>query len=579
MVLTSATDSERLSVKRISRLLRSLRIRCKALRLCGTIRTTQFATYPCRRGANCSDTPLFLLPPPNSAASRLVFDRNSSAAVELSRKIYAVRDAFRDLVLNTRPPDRKSFGTASSITLAALCATVIGENMELEDDESGRDAEGEQEEDSVELLYEAVPAPYRRWTLFSHAVNMIISVCPPHATLHRILLDTTLEQGLFHESETLLGALLVLGLSSTEICHPLHSDFLTELHGRWCASTGYTEQSFLKIMADSLLNIRTPNIWLSKPVDRFIHNSSVEFFVRAACILMEFLVRESLDEQSSVDLSRKLVRWIYRRFLTLEESCHDVMLDLIVVCDGLTTDRCQSGWMQELRCAVACVGTRLLLKCKGHHHCPLLAYLRKVAPLPSTYGVLVEHSFVSSANFQDAQAQLQEYSTALHAHNLHQLDASILSCILCHVDRLLDSLYIERAEAKAYQEELIELVDDAEKRCFGMADKDEGQFVWESIVGCWIRSPCDLPPPRKRLKRVHSPTSEPDSTIIYDDWDSADQTPPFASLLRKAASSRTILHRTSPKKNPFSQPLSSPARQCPSSDDALNLFVYPTSPI
>ncbi|KAK0437511.1 hypothetical protein EV421DRAFT_1907262 [Armillaria borealis] len=560
MVLASATDSDRLSVKRISRLLRSLRVRCQALRLCSAVPTAQVATYPCRRGASCSDTPLSLLPPPNSAASRLIFDRNSSAVLELSRKIYVIRDAFRDLVLNTRPPDRKS----SDTTLAALCATVIGENMEHRD---GQDVEGEQdiEEDTVELLYEAVPASYRRRTLLAHA----------NPTRRH------LGAGVVTRIRDSSERPLVLVLSSTYICHPSHSDFLTELRGRWCASIGHIEKTFLQIMGDSLLTIRTANIWLSKSADRLIHSSPVDFFVRAARILIEFLIRGSCDEQSTMDLSRKLIRWIYRHFLPLDELHHDAILDLIGICDELDTDRCQSGWIQQLRCAVACVGTQLLPNCQNSHRHPLLVYLRKVAPSPSTYEVLVEYVFVSSANFRHSKAQLQEYSIALHAHNLHQLHASILSCILCHVDRLLGSLCIEKAEAMAYQEELIELVDDTEKRCFGTEDNGDGHFVWEPIVGCWIRSARDLSPPRKRLKRVYSSVSEEShSTLVCDEWSPADQSLAFASLLRNAVSSRTILHqRTSPKKIRFSSPLSSPAGQCPSSDDALNLFVYPTSPI
>lgn len=570
-----ATDSDGLSVRRITRLLRSLRVRCQALQLCGTVSTAHVATYSCRRATSCSDTPLSLLPPPNSAASRLIFDRNSSTVLELSRKIYAIRDAFRDLVLNTRPLE-----LSSDTTLAALCATVIGQNMEHGDEQDG---EGEQdiEEDAAELLYEAVPASYRRRMLLAHSVDLIISVCPPHATLHRILLNVTMEERLLHESETLLSALLVLALSSNHICHPSHSDFLTELRGRWCANLGHTQKMFLQIMGDSLPTIRTANIWLSKSIDRFILSSPVDFFVRAARILIEFLIRASCDEQSIIDLSVKLIRWIYRHFLPLNELHHDALLDLIGICDEFDTDRCQSGWVHQLRRAVACVSTQLLPNCQNSRRHPLLVYLRKVAPSPSTYEVLVEYVFVSSPNFRHSTAQLQKYSTALHAHNLHLLHASILSCTLCHVDRLSDSLCIEKAEAMVYQQELIELVDDVEKRCFGTEDNGDGHFVWEPILGCWIRSARDLSPPRKRLKRVYSSVSEEsDSTLVCDEWDPTDQSLAFASLLRNAVSSRTILHQpTSPKKMRFSPPSSSPAGQCPSSDDALNLFVYPTSPI
>ncbi len=303
-------------------------------------------------------------------------------------------------------------------------------------------------------------------------------------------------------------------------------------------------------MGDSLLTIHTANIWLSKSVDRFIHSSPVDFFVRAARILIEFLIRGSCDEQSTMDLSRKLIRWIYRYFLPLNELHNDAILDLVGTCDELDTDRCQSGWIQQLRCAVACVSTQLLPNCQNSHRHPLLVYLRKVAPSPSTYEVLVEYVFVSHANFRHSKAQLQEYSTALHTHNLHQLHASILSCILCHVDRLLGSLCIEKAEAMAYQQELIELVDDAEKRCFGTEDNGDGHFVWETedngdghfvwepIVGVpgSVRAR-DLSPPRKRLKRMYSSVSEEsDSTLVCDERSPADQSLAFASLLRNAVS-------------------------------------------
>ncbi len=105
-----------------------------------------------------------------------------------------------------------------------------------------------------------------------------------------------------------------------------------------------------------------------------------------------------------MDLSRKLIRWIYRYFLPLNELHNDAILDLVGTCDELDTDRCQSGWIQQLRCAVACVSTQLLPNCQNSHRHPLLVYLRKVAPSPSTYEVLVEYVFVSSCQLSAFQS-------------------------------------------------------------------------------------------------------------------------------------------------------------------------------
>lgn len=73
--------------------------------------------------------------------------------------------------------------------------------------------------------------------MLSHALALILDVCPHNPTLLRILLDVTLDHGFVNESNTLLRELLSLSLSSSggppPVSHPAHCGFLADLRSRW----------------------------------------------------------------------------------------------------------------------------------------------------------------------------------------------------------------------------------------------------------------------------------------------------------------------------------------------------------
>lgn len=123
----SAIDVDR--VRRATRLLRPLRTRCSALRKY-TLRTK-------------TDTVLLRVP---TGIGERTFYKCPSDVTEYSRKVYAVRDCFRDIVTVT---GRRGGGTRVIDGLAEMCAAVAGELLEGE------------EEKGVEKVYEAVPVEYR----------------------------------------------------------------------------------------------------------------------------------------------------------------------------------------------------------------------------------------------------------------------------------------------------------------------------------------------------------------------------------------------------------------------------------
>ena len=93
-----------------------------------------------RRATYATAKPLTMLAPPSSVSW-------GGEEVELARRVYGVRDAFRELV--------RSVGGGGKVGLAEMCAIVVGGNIEVEENE-------EEEEEGEGELYEAVPVAYRR---------------------------------------------------------------------------------------------------------------------------------------------------------------------------------------------------------------------------------------------------------------------------------------------------------------------------------------------------------------------------------------------------------------------------------
>lgn len=137
---------ETLDAKRVNRILRRLRSACSILSRHPVKPNRVRATYASgARHITEDDGPLSVLPPPNSDK---IFTQDH---IDLSRKLYAVRDAFRDVVRNANPP------LANIPTLAGLCAIVVGIHIENEpDDTEESTSEADEDEDMAEVLYENV---------------------------------------------------------------------------------------------------------------------------------------------------------------------------------------------------------------------------------------------------------------------------------------------------------------------------------------------------------------------------------------------------------------------------------------
>ena len=87
--------------------------------------------------------------------------------IDLSRKIYALRDCFRNVVAGALGKD---LGVPTQVpSLASLCATAMGEalNQHMEELEHELQEEKETVDDSelleaIESLFEAIPAHQRK---------------------------------------------------------------------------------------------------------------------------------------------------------------------------------------------------------------------------------------------------------------------------------------------------------------------------------------------------------------------------------------------------------------------------------
>jgi len=172
---------DKLSTSRIHRLLRPLRNRCISL--------ASFATGVCRSGIRTtyvSQTsgddidgslfpPLSVLQPPMDMSARIHFDKHRIDSLEMSRKVYAVRDCFHDIVSKT---GKHRAGTAAmtgtqqfAMSLAAICSIVVGKNMQCGAEENSDDIE---DANLVNDIYEAIPLQYRRYVSITASLFLIL---------------------------------------------------------------------------------------------------------------------------------------------------------------------------------------------------------------------------------------------------------------------------------------------------------------------------------------------------------------------------------------------------------------------
>lgn len=136
-----------LTTTTINRLLRPLRNRCVAFAKSQNP-PPPLHTYSTRDPVHVDVPPLSILHPPDKLGVRIHFEKHALDVLDLSRKIYAVRDSFRDILLkmpNTSPAPTE-FSTSAS--LVSICSAVVGQNIDCDADDANE-------------IYEAVPMQYR----------------------------------------------------------------------------------------------------------------------------------------------------------------------------------------------------------------------------------------------------------------------------------------------------------------------------------------------------------------------------------------------------------------------------------
>lgn len=565
----SEVDTQKFSISRINRLLRPLRNRCISL--------ASFATEGCLSSdyakrsskislnhANDPDfPPLSFLQPPMDMGSRIHFDKHHIESLEMSRKLYAVRDCFQEIVSKTGRKNIATTGTRRSVmSLAAICSVLVGENMPSEVDVNSDDVE---DENLVNDIYEAVPLQYRRFALLAHAINLVLNTTIHHPTLLSILLDVTLAHGLLYESSILLRALLFVALSpmSTSarppICHPAHSVFLLELRSRWNGG-GFQDQAFCGVLVEVLHAVQSHEAWGCKAVHKFAKNiwgSDFISFMELAggCASMASML-DNLDQRKirriklqdnsyvTMRLWTRIHQWLdiaCDHCITAEDSrvwsiensdAVYVFLELSLFSD-LHRDMCpvDNGDIlrEDLQGAVVCLATLLLsspfvLNLQADS---IVNRLREITPRSSTYAILVPKIF-AKLNINLGQSKLRYLAAILCLHGLLRLEASLWACALRHIELQTSEHLLGSSNGvekiREFRDRLIELVDDAEHRCFGVdapssdfrhmpakvdasgstAGPLEYEWQWESMLRCWVRREDGHSSAKKKRKIEHA---------------------------------------------------------------------------
>lgn len=167
-----------LPVSRVNRILRPLRNKCALLasttssssRRSRAANPITYSSNPPSSQWQADDhPPLAILQTPQHLVSRVHLDRHSLGNLDLSRKIYAVVDAFKNVLQASFGAERDEGEKKAFLSLTDICAAVVGENVQAEvewtaeDDDDEEDIEEDAERAIVDDIYEAVPSRFRRY--------------------------------------------------------------------------------------------------------------------------------------------------------------------------------------------------------------------------------------------------------------------------------------------------------------------------------------------------------------------------------------------------------------------------------
>ncbi|KAF7362059.1 hypothetical protein MVEN_00551300 [Mycena venus] len=479
-----------LSTSRISRLLRPLRTKCIAL---AAVHPTSSATTSTYGSKPCSVQPhlLEVLPPPDTIRSYHV-DHRSVASLRAA--LYAVRDSFREIVVKTKPAGEFAAGRRVP-RLADLCSTIVGQNMEGEED-SPADAEEDSEEfsemENIEKLYEIIPVQYRRSALLAHSLDIILRF-PHHFTLLSILFDVCLQHDLYHESCVLLHLLLraavssASGAGSVPLCHPANSNYLLDLCRKW-RGADHPTSVFIRMLSTVLVEAPRSELWGCKALAKFtreLHSQDFQSLIDMASQIVSSLADVQVQEPQrsptkhrTVGTKKSLLMDQLNVWLNYSSSFPpaDSILEFLERCYQSGVHRNSS---ESLAATVACWATHFLPSASREIHPTIYRLLQDISPTVTTYSLLVRKCLdtkqAAAVKLQDSRTLLQGYAGCLRTNKLLVLEASLWACALRFVETSIGA-YDSQHELSLYREELMDLVECAERRCFGSPSACQNGF-------------------------------------------------------------------------------------------------------
>ncbi|KAK2467805.1 hypothetical protein APHAL10511_000100 [Amanita phalloides] len=585
-----------LSFSQVDRTLRPLRNKSNAL-----------ATFLSK---SADVPPLSLIPPPDSDGSRIHFDKHRLSTLELSRRLYSVRDCFRDILAKIL--GKKIISKHRVVSLADLCATVVGSRLHEESDET----RGSEEENPAIELLEAIPLQYRRKAVVAHSVELVLQLCPHHPSLLLLLLDVTLGYCLEIESYLLLRAWFTVAcLPDTTLnpplCHPAHQTLLVDLCKHW-SSFGLTTSAFVGVLLSVVRTANSARVWTCKAMTTLVlqvAQDDISSFMTCVCELLHSLS----DSETSPELYQILDRTLNIACEYLLCQDHPLDVDQIaVVLDHLSSLLEHNNELDialVVSDAFVCLATHWLSQ-PPDNMSDQLARIELVLdsnkPKPTTYNALLSQ-ITASGDLQNFKKSIQLYAAALRSHGLLHHEASLWSCAL----RQIEACPVEymRNSAKSVQDfrlRLIGRVEEAENRCFGRQRQSphhcsrprrrsfdaSATWSWDPILECWYRAHDGEPALKKpktgsslffldvrKALNIRQPLSycsppgsspelETDDPLISVKCPSPRMN--FATLLCRAISNRTVLH---PEKQPYIA-VNGHTTCHDESDDALDLFSH-----
>ncbi|KAG6866614.1 hypothetical protein C0991_000724 [Blastosporella zonata] len=390
------------------------------------------------------------------------------------------------------------------------------------DDEDDRDANGEDLSNPIDDLYNAIPTEYRRCTLLSHALKLILTHCGDNATLLTRLLDVTLDHKLDYESTSLLQSLVSLAATRSPsntppICHSTHSNFFIDVYTRWTAS-GLPETTFFRIFIKALEVSRDRDIYASKAVNNIVqvmHTRDFASYLQFICVSSVLAVESrgptlAPESEATEPLLPRISLWLKPILVSLPSTTtgwealqalakySDDICELLVYILPLVCNTGVPELPERLGTDIQTVLLSLSVQWLAVRGLPLQKLIEKLSvtlPHASTFTPLVAKAFADSDGCLDAfRSVIQDLSTTLSLSNLLHLNASLLACALRYIEQPSYERKLATrsttSEIQHYRHQLITLADEAEDRFVRPRAK--------SLVSQCERPPCPITTPLRR---------------------------------------------------------------------------------